>query len=254
MTRFYGYFVSSVTYIHFAMKIPRKIDDRIKNAIVQIKFESNLPFGTILGYFHQTFKEQVHFTPSQKPVLSNGRIIGIEESMPTIITFDKNFIISIHEDSFTFDLFDGYKGWEVYQANIQQYIAPIFESSLIKKIHQIGLRYISNFDDVSIYEHINASINLNFVTSNQRGRSMFEFSINNNIVILNLISGEAITNTTTNTPSLGSIIDIDVIQKPVALNTFDELENVINNIHEVEKSVFFSLIKDSFLSTLNPIY
>jgi uncharacterized protein (TIGR04255 family) len=235
------------------MKIPRKIDDRLKNSIVQIHFESNLPSGAIFGYFHGIFNEEVQFMPSKTPIISNGKIIGIEETTPIIVTNDKNFTILIQDNTITFDLVDGYKGWEIYIENIKKYITPIFESNIINKVNQLGVRYISNFDEVMIYEHINANINLEFVKTEIKGQSRFEFSINNNIVILNLISGSILVNPNNESPKLGSIIDIDVIQKP-NLSSIEELVKTVNEIHEVEKSIFFSLLKGSFLSTLNPIY
>lgn len=235
------------------MKIPRKINDRLKNAIVQIHFESNLPSGAILGYFHQIFNKEVQFMASRTPIISNGKIIGIEEATPIIVTNDKNFTILIQDNTITFDLVDGYKGWDIYVENIKKYMSPIFESNIINKINQIGVRYISNFDEIMIYDHINANINLAFVKTDFKGQSRFEFSNNNSTVILNLISGSIIANSKNETPKLGSIIDIDVIQKP-NISSIGELVKIVNEIHEVEKSIFFSLLKESFLSTLNPIY
>ncbi len=237
------------------MKIPRKIDDRLKNSIVQIQFDSLLPFGTILGYFHSIFKEKLKFLPQRTPILSNGKIIGVEESAPIIITEDDNFTIVIQDNSITFDLLNGYKGWDVYQKNIINYLTPLFNEKLIEKINQIGVRYISNFDDIYIYEHINATIQLGFTNNRIKGQSKFEFTIDNKIVLLNLLNGGGVVDSeSTNTPRVGSIIDIDIIQRQPSVNSIAELINTIGDIHEIEKKVFFSLLKDSFLTTLNPIY
>ncbi len=235
------------------MKIPKKIDDRLKNSIVQIHFESNIPSGTILGYFHDIFSKEVQFMSSRTPVISNGKVIGIEETTPIIVTNDKNFTILIQDNIITFDLVDGYKGWNTYIENIKKYMFPIFESNIINKVNQIGVRYISNFDEIIIFEHINANIHLDFIKTEIKGQARFEFSMHNNIVLLNLISGSNIISSNSESPKLGSIIDIDVIQKP-NINSIDELIKIADEIHEVEKNIFFSLLKDSFLSTLNPIY
>lgn len=237
------------------MKIPRKIDDRLKNSIIQIQFDSSLPFGTILGYFHSIFKEKLRYLPQRTPLISNGKIIGVEESAPIILTEDGNFTIVIQDNSIAFDLLDGYKGWEVYQKNIIKYIEPVFDANIISKVTQIGVRYISNFDDIYIYEYLNASIQLGFVKGDFKGQSKFEFIIDNKIVILNLLNGGAVVNSApSDSQRFASIIDIDVIQRQPDISNISELVKIIGEIHEVEKNVFFSLLKESFLATLNPVY
>ena len=235
------------------MKVPKKIDDKIKNAVVQIQFDSHLPSGTILGYFYEIFKTEIQITRSKSPIIVDGKIIGIGESNPIIISLDKNFTISLNDNSITFDIIDGYKGWDIYSSNVNKYLSPLFEKSVIDKVSQIGIRYINNYENILIYDKINAQINLDFVQNSQRGLSRFEFQKDDNSIVLNLVNGGAITDVNSNPTKLGSIIDIDVINQNTILSV-EDLLSTIDQMHDVEKSVFFSLIKTEFLSTLNPLY
>ena len=103
------------------MKVPKKIDDKIKNSAIQIQFDSHLPSGNILGYFHEIFKNEIQFTRSKTPIIVDGKIIGIEESNPIMISSDKNFTILLNDNSITFDIVNGYKGWDKYLHNIKKY-------------------------------------------------------------------------------------------------------------------------------------
>lgn len=234
------------------MKVPKKIDDRIKNSVIQIQFDSPLPSGTILGYFHEIFKDEIQFTRSKTPIIVDGKIIGVEESNPIMISSDKIFTILLNDNSITFDVVNGYKGWDKYIFNIKQYLLPLFEKSIITKVHQIGIRYINNYEDILIYDKINAKINLDFIDGSQKGLSRFEFQKENNFVLLNLING-AVTKIDNNLTKSISIIDIDVINQNTILSV-DDLLLTIDQMHDTGKSVFFSLITTEFLSTLNPLY
>ena len=234
------------------MKVPKKIDDRIRNSVVQIQFDSHLPSGTILGYFHAIFKNEIQFTRSKTPIIVDGKIIGIEESNPIMISSDKNFTIILNDTSITFDILDGYKGWDKYLFNIKKYLSPLFEKSIIHKIHQIGIRYINHYENILIYDKINAKINLDFIDTPQKGLSRFEFQKEHNFVVLNLING-AVNNIDNNSMISTSIIDIDIINQNTILSV-EDLLSTIDQMHDTEKSIFFSLITKEFLSTLNPLY
>ncbi len=55
---------------------------------------------------------------------------------------------------------------------------------------------------------------------------------------------------------LGSVIDIDCIHdmSEDSQRFFEIYNDLIEKAHREEKELFFSLLKDSFLETLNPVY
>ena len=52
----------------------------------------------------------------------------------------------------------------------------------------------------------------------------------------------------------GSLIDIDSFKEYEDNYFLENLESEINKVHICEKNMFFSLLTDDFLDTLNPIY
>ena len=53
---------------------------------------------------------------------------------------------------------------------------------------------------------------------------------------------------------LGSIIDIDTFTELNLKDFFKQKEALVSDGHTKEKELFYSLIKDDFLNTLNPTY
>jgi uncharacterized protein (TIGR04255 family) len=85
-----------------------------------------------------------------------------------------------------------------------------------------------------------------------------EFEYKNAKVILNLNNKIPIVRqqATNREPEVipTSIIDVDVIREPLEIEKIDDLAGIIDQVHEIEKEVFFSLLTDDFLKTLNPEY
>ena len=53
---------------------------------------------------------------------------------------------------------------------------------------------------------------------------------------------------------LGSLIDIDSFKEYGNNYFLENLESEINKVHTCEKNMFFSLLTEEFLNSLNPVY
>ncbi len=51
-----------------------------------------------------------------------------------------------------------------------------------------------------------------------------------------------------------SIIDIDIIAEKQETKTLKELLSVIENNHTIEKEIFFGMLKEDYLQSLQPQY
>jgi uncharacterized protein (TIGR04255 family) len=52
----------------------------------------------------------------------------------------------------------------------------------------------------------------------------------------------------------GSVIDIDVSSETLGENFSMDYQTVLIEAHELQKKLFFSLLKDEFITTLKPEY
>ena len=244
------------------MKIPKRISpDNLKDSIVQILFNSDVQPELFLGVFSRVFNEDFTFTGTfpQKKELKIG-----EKQEIIFEKFDKGFFLDMKKEikvdvtgnSVIFNMFKNYIGWENYFPLINKTIKTLFEGGFIKEINRIGIRYISQFDNISLIDNLNMNLSLDIPNKNLESTQIRTEYIENEFkIILTLINRirnpeDSKTNSRTNT----SIIDIDVIQVAENMNNSHLALEAILNGHQKQKSTFFSLLRPSFLETLKPEY
>lgn len=104
---------------------------------------------------------------------------------------------------------------------------------------------------------MNITVSSSFFSDNyQPGRICLERVENDFKIILNLIITENLkpfTKASKKSSEL-SIIDVNVIQNGLNIQSIEDFERILNDLHQKEKQEFFSLLSKEFLNTLNPEY
>lgn len=237
------------------MQLPTKIDDGLKDAIVSIQYLSELPNGTDFGYFHMTLKDELKgFALNNKYQSIQGSNLLIEEGNNVYLTNDDAIKVTFTRNNITFNINQKYIGWKYYFTRIQYILKQLFDWKIITKVNRIGLRYISQFDDITIHQNINGNINLNFVEGDISGISRFELSVKDFIVLLTLTNKQQVPENISKADYI-SIVDVDVVKMfNQLINDYEQVVRLIDEAHSIEKEVFFTLLKQDFLQTLNPKY
>ena len=235
-------------------QLPLKISPcPIIEATVELKFTSDLPKGAVFGVLYNSLKDK----------------FGKVEQLPTtllpidLIENDPNLKYKAH-----YKLTDGvfnaqigqnvvalhspieYIGWQNFYENLIEFFNKVKDSGVVSKPESLVLRYL-NFFEVDIYEHINLKIELmgqKHISNNLAIRT--EIQEKGYIKILQLANNVTITNSLGK--KTGSLLDIACIyNEQDALNAFPE---VITQAHNLEKELFFGLLKSDFLVALKPTY
>lgn len=250
------------------MKIPKKISpDRIKDSIVEIKYNSSFPFEVVIGILYNQFDESYKY--SNRPPVEKNQFPS-EFLQPEVnnqfqfvlgnqyLFYNDKVIVELRPNSLIFNCLNGYIGWQDYFLEIKNVIQNIIKTSVIDSFNRVGTRYISHYPDVDFKKCVKFefSFGLPQVSSNTFAFTS-EFIFENLKVILGLrYNNLAIPNDTFNGIKPVSIIDLDVIDDAINLKV-TELELLFNKIdflHTSEKTIFFSLLKEDFVKSLNPIY
>ncbi len=231
------------------MKIPRKITpDNLKDSIVQIRFEPNCFPELLLGKFNDMFEDKITYNGESIASL-NKNLIG-NSIGGHFVDSNGKVKIKVANDNITFNLLSKYPGWNNYSPIIYEIITKFLNSSLVKKITRVGLRYISQYENLSVFDNLKMDISfpLNQRLSSSQFRNEFDSdSFRIIVTLLNLVSSPL-------NSSLTSIIDIDVIKYFVKNPSNDEIIDTIEIAHNKQKELFFSLLTDDFLKTLKPEY
>lgn len=247
------------------MKIPRKITpDNIKDSVVQIVFNPACPPELVIGRFENHLQNVLEFkggTPPAKQVFRfpDGNELNFGQFQPGVFQggffLDKKGAVkvTVGANTLVFNTFKSYPGWEAMLSVIKETVVIMFEKGITESVQRIGVRYISQFDDIPIFEKLKMSFALNisnksFSTTQIRS----EFDEDGFKIIINLLNNfQRVEN---NIPRMFSTMDIDVIKFYESSSDVGKIIDGVDKAHFRQKSTFFSLLSDEFLESLNPEY
>ena len=244
------------------MRLPKKIDHRLVDTIIRVQFLASVPPESVIGYVHSCWREQsVGLVTERIPKLRFGPTDLTLEPSPSFffLTADNRFRVDVDNISITFNSVGDYTGWSDFETVFQRCIQPLFDQSIIGQVQRLGVRYINRFDQIRIFDHIDMSVRVGrVVPANSRQQVRAEFDRNGFLSVLTLVNDYP--SEPVQIGHLGehffSLIDVDVIKLFNQTNPpgYIELISALEAAHTEEKTIFFGLLTESFLKTLNPVY
>ena len=250
------------------MSLPSKITpDNIKEAIVEVRYDSNTTFEVLIGIFFQAFDDSWFYTT--RPYQSKASPLPtVRQNVSQEVTlrigseslfYNGKINIRVLPGSFVFSCLNEYIGWAAYRPEIEKALRIVSSTGVIANWSRVGLRYISEYPGKDLKDCLKFSFSFGMpeiASETMAFRS--EFNYKEVKVILNLSSRVPVAIQ----PAPGapiniiptSITDIDVIRDGLRTNKVEDLLNIIENCHESEKELYFGMIEEKFLTTLKPEY
>ena len=238
------------------MKIPRKINPcPIIEAIVEIRFETNVPPDAVFGVIYNEFKKE--YTKVEKlPILQLPEALRTKDPnlryQPYFKLIHENFLLQIGPNVLSIVNVNDYVGWSTLSSKINNTFLKVEKLGVISQANRLGIRYI-NFFEADIFENIN----LEFLLANSplvSEQITFRSTLRTGKFLSNLQILNKGNVTVKNVPKSGSIIDIDTNFQDDNDNIFSNLTELLEMGHKEEKKLFFQLLKDEFLQKFNPDY
>lgn len=249
------------------MKTPKKITpDNLKTAIIEIRYNAEVPYEIIIGFIFDALSDY-NYTNQINHSNKSGQFLG---NIPHEITFNlggqsifynDKIQLRLAPNALVFDCVNNYIGWEEYKAEIGKMLDQLTKVKQITQYTRVGMRYINEYPAKEIKNL--TKFEFSFSIPEVKSSTFFfrtEFYWDNYQVILSLqdktpirfvtdsnIKENVIENTI-------SVIDVDVITDNLTITNYDDLIAQIENNHTKEKEVFFKLLKNSYLESLNPQY
>ena len=145
-----------------------------------------------------------------------------------------------------------YAGWALFSEKMRHVIETIEKLSFISEVERVGLRYV-NFFNFDIFDRINLIISLSNrpITDNE---TLVRTTIPGQRFTSRLHVANKTSFTVEGLVRFGSVIDIDTFLVTDLNDFFKNPTSIIEEGHTEEKTVFFTLLKDDFIQTLNPEY
>lgn len=226
----------------------------IVEAVVELRFESMFPSETIQGIVYQSLHTEY----------SNIEPLPIMELPQSIRENDKNlkfnphfrlknndFLVQVGPRCISIVSQKDYKGWEKYFSQIKKVFDQIKDVGIVQKPIRVGLRYISFFENTDIFENIDIQLSVggnSLIGEQNILRS--EFDIGMFRCILQIANRAEVTGNSAE----GSICDIDITSDKNPHDFLSHFNDIVKNAHDLEKKIFFGILKESFLKKFNPEY
>ena len=239
-------------------KIPRKINIcPLEEAVFEIRFSSEIPSDAIFGIIYSSVKD---FFPKeslkQLPVQQIPEQIRLKDPNLRYQALHRlqkdNLSLSIGPQTIIFGNNRDYLGWKDWSAFFHSILDEVKKTGVLSKVERIGLRYINVFNS-NILENTNIKL---LISDNQllHETSNLRTELKDSGFIKVLQIGNSVNITSNNQSRIGSIVDIDCIFEFKDEDFFKDYPKLINLAHTKGKELFFNLLTDEFIKSLDPEY
>ena len=238
------------------MKIPKKIQKcPIVDSVVEIRFETDLFSSAVFGVIYTELKEK-YKTVEKLPILQLPD--QVRDADPAFafkahykIT-DGKYSILIGPNVIVMGALMPYEGWDIYSSRIFDCLDKIFKLGFITKVERLGIRVINLFEE-NIFDMINLKIDLadsKYKLFDTVFRTIIEKDgYSNTLQIASDVSQEL-----NGKVIVGSMIDIDTYKTYNDKSFIKKFKVEINKAHDIEKEMFYSLLKETYIKKLMPKY
>ncbi len=242
-------------------KLPKKINpDYIRDAIVQIRFLPKVHSEAVFGLVYGSIDDTYVVNEGKLPPNTNHLDFALKiDTTPEF--FNDKIRVQIQPYTFVFNIKAGigYIGWDSYFSEITRFLKQVKSEEIFDKIDFVGLRYISQYQNRDLGEIVDFKFGFGLPQITSKTYSFkSEFEFEGSRVILNLhnkLPANNIINNIIINETLMTHVDIDVNKRKEFSGSEIELVlEEIDNLHQLEKKVFWSIIKDSYKKEIEIIY
>jgi uncharacterized protein (TIGR04255 family) len=223
---------------------PTKITpDRIKDSIIELKVSFSQEFVLILAHLIKYSSATKYY----KYTLSSN------QQGNNYLFYNDTIKFQITEQTIAMNCNKKYNSWIFYFKEVSKLLDVINEIDDKLLFQKVGVRYVSSYLETDLRSILNFNFSFNFPNiSSDKFSFGNEFEYKSSKVFMSLknkiseISYE-------NKPVLTSYIDIDIINDKLDLDIF-EVRKQIDTQHDIEKDIFFGILDEDYLKSLNPVY
>jgi len=232
-------------------KIPSRITpDRLTNTVIAVTIEDKFSTSYLGGKIVSSYNRKHPELPLEKLKMNNRQPNGEEQ----FFYANKLFRVLFKRDIIAFNIVSGYPGWQTYRFWMTEILED--DELILKKVM---FQYISEYKNIALFspEVLDGTIALKHVqdfagTELQYRCHVHDFDNNS------LILGDATVKLTNSAIIQGvdgtfSWIDIRIDSVPFNGNKKD-FYLMMDKLHHHEKVLFFSMLNEGFVKSLNPEY
>lgn len=236
--------------------LPRRLNpDPIIDSTVEIRFDPIVDKNAVFGIIYLALKDKFPVV-EQLPVMQLPEAIREQDplfsSKAHYRLVGDNYSVQVGSHVLSVHGHGEYRGWSNYSQIIFEIFEKIKEYKVIDEVTRLGVRYISFFDS-NIFEGIKLNVALpGYSLPTYPATVRLEIPSGDFIRVLQVVNNATIIQN--NVSKVGSIIDIDTVSVNGIYSFFNNMGELIERAHQLEKELFYGLLKEHFLTSLNPEY
>jgi len=229
----------------------------IDEAVFEIRYTSKSPVDAIFGILYSKIKDFFTGNPVPLPILQLPEAVRSQDPNLKYQAYHQlqkdNLILKIGPKMLGFSNLKPYSGWKNWSEFFYNVLKEILQTEVINQVERIGLRYINLFN-TNIFDKVKFEIKINKdILKDESTHLRTEILDEGFIKILQI--GNSVNVIKINENIISSFIDIDCIYNiEDDFNFFKNYKDIVEKAHIKEKTLFFSLLEDSFLKELKPYY
>jgi uncharacterized protein (TIGR04255 family) len=239
------------------MDLPLRISPcPIREANIELRFEANVPadavFGILYNALKDSYKDPVPTPVTQLPSFVIDSDPNLQYQAHYKISRD-NYLLQVGPRVIALAVVGDYPGWREYRSEALSVFRVVEKLDFVFGALRFGLRYINTFD-LDIFEKIRLQITQDGESVSSNESYLRLGSEIEGLRVLLQVANEAMIKTDDGVMTKGSLIDIDVSFQPLNGQIFQDIEDILDRAHQIEKRRFFELLKHDYLEELNPMY
>jgi len=234
---------------------PKKITPNpLVSSTIEIRFKTDKECNTIFKLFFGKLSDKLpDFENATLPKELRAKHAELKY-YPDYIFSNTDYSISFNENFISFENLTEYQLWENYYGFFNEILQLILGAGVIEQIERIGVRYQSRFnveDFSSVINHV-PSMNIGMEVQKNDFISYTSKIKSDGYDLLLRLKNNITESIFDSDEEQGHLIDIDVSISE-SLN-HGQITICVNKAHELLKKLFFGLLKEDFIKTLNPEY
>jgi uncharacterized protein (TIGR04255 family) len=240
-------------------RIPIKLNKcPIVESVLEFRFDSDVDrevvFPLLFSAISNDFQAPIALPILQIPenVKAMDPNLKDQPCYRLLLKEDSNFSLQIGPRVIAFSFNQNYRGWDAFKDYSTTYFTKLRATNVIKKVTRLGFRVI-NFFDWDIYKH-GTEVSISLLGKEipyEETTLRTKFIDGNYQSIVNIINNAQLN--TPSGPKTGSVIDIDTSLINCE-NFFQKAPEYMDSAHAIEKKLFFNLLKDDLIESLEPTY
>lgn len=228
---------------------PQKIkNDGLVNVIVELSLIPDYSKIKLERLLEERYREEGK--PLAKYVIKNRKSTSpVDENL--YFFSNQIFKLKIEENALLFNIVDNYPGWAEMSGFIRQVLAVMPELHY----NQVSVQFVSMFKDILIFDQLDGTIALPHIDKFIGSELSFRYAHEEKGTGVALVDVKLVNNMV-DPPKDNhfSVVDVKSFCNGNGQWTNEEMLSRLDLVHKVENRCFFSLMKEEFINSREPIY